>query len=74
MNYVLVSTEKFYRRFLPVKVTLENIYIYIYIYIYIFAEKLAQILFYAILIIMLPLLIFSVGQTCLVYYCTIYGL
>ena len=72
MNYVLVSTEKFYRRFLPVKVTLENIYIYIYIYI--FAEKLAQILFYAILIIMLPLLIFSVGQTCLVYYCTIYGL
>ena len=70
MNYVLVSTEKFYRRFLPVKITLENIYIYIYI----FAEKLAQILFYAILIIMLPLLIFSVGQTCLVYYCTIYGL
>ena len=67
-----MSTEKFYRRFLPVKVTLENIYIYIYIYI--FAEKLAQILFYAILIIMLPLLIFSVGQTCLVYYCTIYGL
>lgn len=36
MDYVLVSTEKFYRRFLPVKVTLENIYIYI------FAEKLAQ--------------------------------
>lgn len=67
MDYVLVSTEKFYRRFLPVKVTLENIYI--------FAKKLAQfffkILFYAILIIMLPLLIFSVGQTCLVYYCTI---
>ena len=63
-----MSTEKLYRRFLPVKVTLENIYIYI------FAEKLAQILFYAILIIMLPLLIFSVGQTCLVYYCTIYGL
>lgn len=62
-----MSTEKFYRRFLPVKVTLENIYI--------FAEKLAQfffyILLYAILIIMLPLLIFSVGQTCLVYYCTI---
>lgn len=67
MDYVLVSTEKFYRRFLPVKVTLENIYI--------FAENLAQfffkILFYAILIIMLPLLIFSVGQTCLVYHCTI---
>lgn len=62
-----MSTEKFYRRFLPVKVTLENIYI--------FAENLVQfffkILFYAILIIMLPLLIFSVGQTCLVYYCTI---
>lgn len=55
-----MSTEKFYRRFLPVKVTLENIYI--------FAEKLAQfffkILFYAILIIMLPLLIFSVDQPC----------
>lgn len=60
MDYVPVSTEKLYRRFLPVKVTLENIYI--------FAEKLAQfflkILFYAILIIMLPLLIFSVDQPC----------
>ena len=53
--------------------TCEN-YIRKYIYLYVFAEKLAQILFYAILIIMLPLLIFSVGQTCLVYYCTIYGL
>ena len=61
MDYVPVSTEKLYRRFLPVKVTLENIYI--------FAEKLAQffffkILFYAILIIMPPLLIFSVDQPC----------
>ena len=32
-----MSTEKFYRRFLPVKVTLENIYI--------FAENLAQFFF-----------------------------
>lgn len=37
MDYVLVSTEKFYRRFLPVKVTLENIYI--------FAENLVQFFF-----------------------------
>lgn len=37
MDYVPVSTEKLYRRFLPVKVTLENIYI--------FAEKLAQFFF-----------------------------
>lgn len=43
MDYVLVSTEKFYRRFLPVKVTLENIYIYI------FAEKLAQFFFNSVL-------------------------